>query len=93
MKESGTVYWAAPNTMATNSSGFTAIPGGGRGGINGKFDLINKYAMFWTSSGDVYNPNVKALAYYLLYNGDQLTQASSDMNSGMSVRCIKDEKD
>ena len=29
-KETGTKHWKAPNTGATNSTGFTALPGGGR---------------------------------------------------------------
>ena len=28
MKHPGTEYWGSPNTGATNSSGFTALPGG-----------------------------------------------------------------
>ena len=30
LRESGTSHWAAPNTGATNSTGFSALPGGGR---------------------------------------------------------------
>lgn len=28
MKEEGTIHWNSPNSMATNESGFTALPGG-----------------------------------------------------------------
>ena len=31
MKETGTTHWTAPNTDATNSSGFAGLPGGFRG--------------------------------------------------------------
>ena len=30
MKETGTIHWQSPNTGATNSSGFTGLPGGYR---------------------------------------------------------------
>ena len=39
MKETGTEHWFAPNTDATNESGFTALPGGWRDGDNGSLLL------------------------------------------------------
>ena len=49
MKETGTAHWNSPNTAATNSSGFTALPGGSRyyDGLDG---LINIYSEWWSSS-------------------------------------------
>ena len=38
LKESGTLHWTAPNSEATNGSGFTALPGGYRINNYGTFD-------------------------------------------------------
>jgi uncharacterized protein (TIGR02145 family) len=40
LKEAGIKHWAEPNTGATNQSGFTALPGGGRQ-EDGQFTQIN----------------------------------------------------
>lgn len=42
-------FWKAPNTGASNSSGFTAIPSGGRG-TNGEFFGQGNSMMFWTTT-------------------------------------------
>ncbi|MEI7980515.1 MAG: fibrobacter succinogenes major paralogous domain-containing protein, partial [Bacteroidota bacterium] len=47
-KEADTVHWSKPNSNATNASGFTALPGGGRSGLDGSFNLIKYYGLFWT---------------------------------------------
>ncbi len=47
--EAGTGLWYAPNTGATNESGFTALPGGYRSD-NGDFDGLGYYAYFWSST-------------------------------------------
>ena len=49
LKEIGTSHWQSPNTAASNSSGFTALPGGYRE-YTGNFSSLGYYAVFWTSS-------------------------------------------
>ena len=39
MKEEGTIHWLFPNTVATNSSGFNALPGGYKD-VNGSFGSL-----------------------------------------------------
>lgn len=52
MKEVGTDHWNAPNSGATNSSGFTALPAGEYDAhyTPNIFRLLNEYAVFWTST-------------------------------------------
>ena len=42
LKEKGIVHWKSPNTGATNSSGFTAVPGGYRYS-GGNFGFLGNY--------------------------------------------------
>lgn len=42
-------FWQAPNTGATNSSGFTALPSGGRNGSGAFFGQGNAM-LFWTTT-------------------------------------------
>ena len=48
MKEAGLSHWESPNEGATNSSGFTALPGGHRISA-GSFYLLALHALFWSS--------------------------------------------
>jgi hypothetical protein len=48
--EAGTGLWYAPNTDATNSSGFTGLPGGYRSN-NGTFNLIGYNGYWWEFYG------------------------------------------
>jgi uncharacterized protein (TIGR02145 family) len=54
LKEAGTTHWISPNTGATNSSGFTGLPGGERS-PDGTFGSIAGYAKFWSSSENAGN--------------------------------------
>ncbi len=86
MKEVGTLHWLAPNTGATNESGFTALGGGAHDEING-FYHIGHYCRLWSSyewteseAGDRHMNNS-----YI----ECLQWITPKINS-LSVRCIKD---
>ncbi|HOW24689.1 MAG TPA: FISUMP domain-containing protein [Bacteroidales bacterium] len=52
LKEVGTTHWNEPNTGATNSSGFTGLPGGSRFSDDGSFYNLGEGGYFWSSSQD-----------------------------------------
>ena len=86
LKEAGTSHWYTPNTGATNSSGFTALPGGNFYG--GNFVGLRNYARFWsaTTSGMSY-------AWYrvLYYGYAGVARYTFDRDGGFAIRCLKDE--
>jgi len=89
LREAGTAHWYAPNTGATNSSGFTALPSGNR--QNGVFSWAKSAAMFWTATE---TPQVPPQVFIkLLYdNSDSgFTGGSNTVKTeGVSIRLIKD---
>lgn len=89
VKEAGTGHWLSPNTGATNSSLFTALPGGQREDINGVFNYNNNYAAFWSSTQDPASSDY-ALITELEYNTSAFNSNDHTKNKGLSVRCIKD---
>ncbi|MFC2097266.1 fibrobacter succinogenes major paralogous domain-containing protein [Bacteroidota bacterium] len=86
MKEEGTNNWQPPNKGATNSSTFTALPGGYRFS-DGYFDFYGRYAYFWTSTLEDVN---NAWARYVYYRQIELDHNYYSKSYGFSVRCIKD---
>ena len=87
LKEIGTTHWNSPNTGATNSSGFTAIPGGYRY-RNGTFYELGVTFNFWSSTENTPNSPWSRT----LFSSNTLIQKYySESNRGMSVRCIKDD--
>lgn len=64
MKETGLVHWSAPNTEATNESGFTALGGGYRNKIDAAFSGLKDWAFFATNEmfdeTEIYLPNLVA---------------------------------
>jgi len=86
MKEAGTTHWLSPNTEATNSSEFTALPGGSLGG-DGFFYMLNANTFFWSS---VAESDTMAFERILYYNLEECTPWAPYKKVGISVRCIKD---
>jgi uncharacterized protein (TIGR02145 family) len=87
MKETGTTHWISPNTGATNSSGYTALPGGNRNNL-GNFAGKDAFAYIWTCTESI---STKAWFCHLSYIQERIWDSNSgDKINGMSVRCIKD---
>jgi len=83
IKEAGTTHWLSPNTGASNSSGFTGVPGGFRGGT---FLNISLYGYWWCAVEN----STGAWTRLLSYNNNSLGRyGTSDKQLGFSVRCVK----
>ena len=86
MKEVGTCHWNSDDEGATNSSGFTALPGGyyGYGGFNSMGD-----AGYWwiplQNSNDPYLGRCRIMSR----SSWSVTRTSFEKHFGMSVRAIK----
>ena len=86
MKEMGVIHWINPNIEATNSSGFTGLPGGGRS-YDGPFYDIGGSASWWNTNGDVtMNPWGRLLVYYDGFIGSLI---DANKNFGFYVRCLR----
>jgi uncharacterized protein (TIGR02145 family) len=86
LKETGMTHWISPNTGATNETGFSALPGGGRDSYGGFFD-VGRNGGWWSS--DDYNTN--SAWYFYLYNDyNNVNKPSDSKSNGYSVRCLKD---
>jgi len=85
LKESGTTHWSSPNTGATNSSGFTGLPGGYRKS-NGSFSNLTYRAVFWSSSENGSN----AWNRGLYFNYAQVRRGYDNQAYGIGVRCVRD---
>lgn len=89
LKEKGTAHWFEPNTGATDTTGFTALPGGYRG-FNGDFFFLGHSGIWWSStesdhgegSAWIRSLNRYSSSFYLLF--------TFNVASGFSVRCIRD---
>lgn len=81
LKEEGTVHWATPNTGATNSSGFTGLPGGSL--HLGQYLDQSTDGYWWSSDSD---------SFFYLTNDriDLRTKATAQPDEGLAIRCVKD---
>jgi uncharacterized protein (TIGR02145 family) len=79
--------WNAPNTGATNESGFSGLPGGDRNHGGGFFNYLGNYGSWWSASesGAEYAWN-----RLLGSNKADIGRYNYHKRSGFSVRCLKD---
>ena len=79
-------HWEQPNLGASNSSGFTAVPGGGGNDDYSEFYSLGTRSYIWSSSG----------AFLTLSNNNQIAVISNEypnyysINHLFSIRCIRD---
>ena len=87
VKLKATTLWNSnsPNTGATNSSGFTALPGGYRNYLGPSLD-VGDTGYWWSSTGGSAYAWIRCMSYYFgnVYRYDYY------MYNGFSVRCLKD---
>ncbi|MDR2886534.1 MAG: hypothetical protein LBV26_00815 [Bacteroidales bacterium] len=86
LKEAGYAHWTAPNTGATNITGFTALPAGYKSAA-GAYGSKQRYGYWWTATPD----GASAIARSLYYDYANINRTSADKHTGASVRCIKEQ--
>lgn len=94
LKETGFTHWMYPNMGATNSSGYSALPGGYRNNagsykrtftVNG--EVMGNFGYWWTSTeADTY----KSLARNMYSDIYRVGELSADKKYGLSIRCLRD---
>ena len=87
--------WNSPNIGATNESGFTGLPGGGRSNYFGIFSSSPyEWGYFWSSvqyKADSAQYNADEAWLGLLRNEDSYFHLSIfPKGTGLSVRCVRD---
>ncbi len=93
LKETGTVHWAEPNLGATNGSGFTFLPGGGRYNIyseGGAFADIGQYGYLWSTTTGT--DAAKAFSFNFGFDLDLVGKNEFSKRDGSSVRCLKNSR-
>ncbi len=87
MKEAGLVHPASPNTGATNSSAFTALPAGSRFG-DGNFNNLTWNTNYWIFDTI---PSIQSDILNLVWQSAQVFWIPRNKTEGNSVRCIRDK--
>lgn len=89
LKEAGVVHWKAPNTGATNSSGFTALPGGVLS-TDSIFISVGEIGSWWSTTQGSGAANFMASYRALSFWNSQVNRDFAVKKIGLSVRCVRD---
>ncbi|MFN5380849.1 MAG: FISUMP domain-containing protein, partial [Bacteroidota bacterium] len=87
-KMKSTTGWNAPNTAATNESGFSVLPGGNRIDDDGSFYVVGTAGLWWSSTE---SSTTSAWYRNLVYSNGSATRGSDSKPRGFSVRCLRDQ--
>lgn len=81
---------ASTPSPGTNTSGFTALPGGRRSN-NGTFTNIGDRAFFWSTTENTPGPGGTAMYRELNHDDGDVNRVDNAFSSrGASIRCLKD---
>lgn len=92
LKEAGTSHWLDPNTGATNSIGFTALPGGVRHFITENYNCFSGMTdrgRWWSQTKLPPDWGDRAWSFEAGYATRGLPRLMDRVNNGNSVRCMK----
>jgi uncharacterized protein (TIGR02145 family) len=78
--------WNSPNTDATNSTGFSGLPGGLRR-TTGAFNYIGTVGFWWSATE---NSSTRAWSQEINFSVGNVFRNDKDKISGLSVRCLRD---
>lgn len=81
-----TILWTSPNTGATNSSGFSGVPGGFRSN-SGTFFYNLTFNGIWWSASEFSSGN--AWSHYLYYDNANENKTNKSKGYGFSVRVLR----
>lgn len=84
MKKVGTLFWDSPNVGATNTSGFSGLPGGSRS-RNGSFFNGGNTGAWWSSTISLYGAGYLTLGH----SQESVELYENEKRYGFSVRCVK----
>jgi uncharacterized protein (TIGR02145 family) len=86
-KMKSTRLWESPNAGATNSSGFSGLPGGFRG-YSGNYNALGDYGYWWSAT-----ESTTYGAWFRWLGADDTGVGRNDDHKdyGFSVRCVRDE--
>lgn len=86
LKEIGSSHWMTPNVGAVNTSGFSALPGGGRSS-KGDFTMVDNLGIYWTETN---YDELQAWIRHLSYSNTYVVEFYNDKRNGFSVRVLKE---
>jgi uncharacterized protein (TIGR02145 family) len=84
LKDTGFVYWEPPNTGATNSSGFTALPSGFRSHLDGTFNYKGQRAGWF-----VLQPGGGLSFRFVSWSMESSGSGPVTTSMGLGIRCFR----